>query len=176
MRKLINLALPLKCRICRNILSYDNSTEICDKCWKDVKIFPPTGCLKCDNTIRLEEQKEIMEESFCFQCREHSKNINRLASFGIYEGSLKEAIHLFKYGRNLYTGERLANYAIEVFNKVYLPQDFDFIIPVPLHKSRLRWKNSTNRLFLQVLSAENSIYRFVLIFSKGREKQNPKQS
>jgi predicted amidophosphoribosyltransferase len=80
------------------------------------------------------------EDAVCGQCKKLSRNVDRLSSYGIYEGVLKEAIHLFKYSRNIYTGEHLAGFALEAFKKKFSPKELDLIIPVPLHQSRLRWR------------------------------------
>lgn len=67
---------------------------------------------------------------------------------GTYEGALREIIHRWKYEEKTYLtpffGEKLA----EVFYRYWNPQSFDFILPVPLHSSRLRERGFNQALLL----------------------------
>lgn len=146
MRTLINLILPLYCRVCNRALPSSNSTEICDDCWSEVQVVTSTECIKCNNTFRIESLDD--DGWTCTQCKEHSVNVNYLSSYGLFEGVLREAIHLFKYRRNIHIGEKLAGFTLEAFDKKFLPKHFDYIIPVPLHKSRLRWREFNQSAFL----------------------------
>ena len=71
---------------------------------------------------------------------------------------MREAIHIFKYNRNLYTGEKLAKFAVLAFVKKFEPADFDVIIPVPLHTSRLRWREFNQAVVIaKAISREYNI-------------------
>lgn len=66
-------------------------------------------------------------------------HFDRAYSPCVYEGNIKELIHAFKYKGKDYLGEVLSTLMIEFIKEYDIPiQDLDFIIPVPLHKTRLR--------------------------------------
>jgi len=148
LREIVNFFFPLRCRICGEYLCPSNCTEICDDCWADVKDTPSTGCYKCDWSIPVGSTDELAESLICGQCKNYSDKVDRISSYGVYDGVLKEAIQLFKYGRNIFTGERLSSLALEAFERRFSRLDFDFIVPVPLHRSRLRWREFNQALIL----------------------------
>jgi ComF family protein len=61
--------------------------------------------------------------------------------FGAHEGSLREMIHLFKYGRVKPLGVRLGNL---MWSALPVDEAFDIVVPVPLH-----WRRSWTRGFNQ---------------------------
>jgi ComF family protein len=57
----------------------------------------------------------------------------------VYTGTIKKLIHEFKYSGKDYLGETLARLMNEFIRDYRLPIEYlDFIVPVPLHKSRMR--------------------------------------
>jgi len=71
---------------------------------------------------------------------------------------LREGIHVFKYGRNIYSGEKLANFLIDGFERKFDSDTFDYILPVPLHKKRLRIREFNQAVILsKVISEKYSI-------------------
>ncbi len=81
------------------------------------------------------------EEGRCGLCRRGVLGFDAAYSFGFHEDTLRELIHLFKYGR------------IETLSKplgrllaLALPRDraFDVIVPMPLHW-RKRWQRGFNQ-------------------------------
>ncbi|MDD5712922.1 MAG: ComF family protein [Smithellaceae bacterium] len=59
-------------------------------------------------------------------------------ALGHYEGVLKDAIHLFKYGRMVNLGEVMGEMLAGLIERSVNVFDYSLIIPVPLHVSRLR--------------------------------------
>jgi competence protein ComFC len=64
--------------------------------------------------------------------------------FGSYEGTLRELVHLFKYGRMKPLGKTLADHLAAA-----LPRDksFDAVVPMPLHWRR-EWQRGFNQSVL----------------------------
>jgi ComF family protein len=72
----------------------------------------------------------------CSKCRQYSLNIDFIRSVAIFHGTVRNAIHRFKY-------ERLAGLATpfgDLLAETWLANNFqaDWIIPVPLHPARER--------------------------------------
>lgn len=108
----------------------------------------PEKCIGCEKIEKLNKY------GFCKECEE---KIIFLSDFSPpfywivrYEGPVKNAIHKFKYGRKKYYGRKLARMYVDFIRK-YKINDFDVIIPVPLH-----WKKEFIRGFNQ--SAILSVY------------------
>ncbi len=89
------------------------------------------------------------EQGRCPLCRRGLLGFDAAYSYGAYEGTLRELIHLFKYGRIRPLagplGELLA---------LALPRDqsFDAVVPVPLHWRR-RWQRGFNQSELLAAAA-----------------------
>jgi len=61
--------------------------------------------------------------------------------FGAYEGALRDLIHLFKYDRMKPLGKTLAGYLASALPR---DQQFDLVVPMPLHWRR-RWQRGFNQ-------------------------------
>jgi competence protein ComFC len=66
-------------------------------------------------------------------------HFDRAFSPCIYEGVIKELIHAFKYKNKDHLGYTLSRLMTDFIKEFRIPVEFvDFIIPIPLHRSRLR--------------------------------------
>jgi competence protein ComFC len=128
-RFLFDLIFPCNCIGC----DYEGKW-ICDECLQAIDIIKQPFCPECRRTTEVGE--------FCEYCRPRFMldGIFICAIFG--EGVLKEAIHQFKYNYVFDIGEILGkimvgklNYESRINNHEL---HFDLIVPVPLHKKRLR--------------------------------------
>ncbi len=81
------------------------------------------------------------EEGRCSLCRLGLRGFDSAYCFGAYEGALRDAIHLFKYGKVQTMARPLSDLLASA-----LPRDqrFDAIAPVPLHWRR-RWQRGFNQ-------------------------------
>jgi ComF family protein len=84
------------------------------------------------------------EYDLCTVCREGLANFDAAYSFGSYEGSLQQLIHLFKYAKV----ESLAR-PLSLFLLQALPLDtnFDLVMPVPMHWRKF-WERGFNQAAL----------------------------
>jgi ComF family protein len=67
---------------------------------------------------------------------------------GVYDGTLMEAIHLFKYGKKTRLARPLGMLLQETFSRFWDNQWIDLIVPVPLHIERLRKRGFNQALLL----------------------------
>jgi ComF family protein len=81
------------------------------------------------------------ESGRCHLCRGGARGFDAAYCFGSYEGTLRELIHLFKYGRMKPLSRTLAANLLSA-----LPRDqrFDVVVPMPLHWRR-RWHRGFNQ-------------------------------
>jgi ComF family protein len=81
------------------------------------------------------------ESGRCHLCRAGTRGFDAAYCFGSYEGTLRELIHLFKYGRMKPLSRTLAANLLSA-----LPRDqrFDVVVPMPLHWRR-RWHRGFNQ-------------------------------
>jgi len=81
------------------------------------------------------------EQGLCGLCRRGANGFDAAYSFGAYEGTLRELIHLFKYQRIRTLAAPLGMMLVSA-----LPRDerFDVISPMPMHWMR-RWQRGFNQ-------------------------------
>ena len=133
---LIDIVYPKRCLACKNKLgasSIDNL--ICTGCWGDIKRNIPPFCHSCGRHL----EKANFSKNICAHCIKKSLHFDRAFSPCIYTGVIKELIHEFKYKSKDYLGFPLSRFMIEFIREYNLPIGYlDFIVPIPLHKTRLR--------------------------------------
>ena len=161
---IINLILPVYCLLCKEQLSYQTDTYLCDACRKNLVLISGKVCNKCGRPFI---------NGICGICREKQFCFSKARASGIYDGSVRECIHFFKYKKKTY----LLNTLFEVF---LLPNSLDFlscdlIVPVPLH-----WIREYSRGFNQAeLIGKKISKRFNIPLSKTslkRTKATPSQT
>ncbi len=81
------------------------------------------------------------EEGRCELCRRGLRGFHAAYSFGSYEGTLRELIHLFKYTKIRTLAAPLGEM---IASAVPRDQSFDAVVPVPLH-----WRRRLDRGFNQ---------------------------
>ena len=96
-------------------------------------------CVTCRTPFQ--NRFPLDESGRCRLCRTGVRGFDAAYCFGSYEGTLRELIHLFKYGRMKPLARTLAaNLALA------LPRDqrFDIVVPMPLHWRR-QWQRGFNQ-------------------------------
>jgi ComF family protein len=81
------------------------------------------------------------EHGVCAACRSGLRGFDRAASFGMYEGSLRSLIHLFKYSGMKPLARPLAAY---LERAIPVDEHFDAVVPVPLYWRR-QWSRGFNQ-------------------------------
>jgi len=110
---LLDLVYPPLCEICEAKLeSKTKNSGLCGNCLNEIKLINNPTPLKCN---------DLNVWAVC-----------------LYEGTAKKCIHLFKYNSRLNLAAPLSKLMFDFINKNMGCKNFDAIIPVPLHRSRLR--------------------------------------
>jgi ComF family protein len=132
---LLDFVYPQHCAICKKYLRREEK-DICEVCWKGLVILTDPFCPYCKSFV---EEGET-ECGFCKSAGEFSEdhNILLVRSLGRFDDYYKELIHRFKYGKKIPLGRRLGQRLGETIDDESSFSKSDFLIPVPLHKSRYR--------------------------------------
>lgn len=126
---LLNLIFPIQCINCNT-----PNKILCTKCLKTIKPLDLQVCPYCEKSITLNGE-------VCNTCLEKlNPPIDRLIVIADYqEKLLSKAIHLFKYRFIKSLSEPLGILMVNNSQKLTIPTP-DFILPIPLHPRRLRWR------------------------------------
>jgi ComF family protein len=140
LRKFFNvftdIVYPKICLVCKRrlekIACIDNL--VCADCWKKIKKNRPPFCRSCGRHL-----EKPVTQNICPVCVRKRLHFDRAFSPCVYEGTLKELIHAFKYRKKDYLGLTLTKLMTEFIKEYNIPMDaVDFLVPVPLHKTKLR--------------------------------------
>lgn len=134
-------------------------------------IFVPPVCPLCEEALKKGAlcgdclalfEKEKIRGAFCTTCGEPfasetggAHRCGRCSSVDplfvearsafLYEGRVRDAVHSFKYGGRVTLGVPLARLMIET---IALSETPDVVVPVPLHRERLRSRGYNQSLLL----------------------------
>lgn len=133
---LADIIFPRVCLSCKNKLKSSSINNlICGHCWSKIKRNIPPFCRCCGRHL----DKNNPAKSICPNCLKVKLCFDRAFSPCVYKGVIKELIHMFKYGGKDYLGPLLSSLMTDFIEEFDVPVAFlDLIIPVPLHKARLR--------------------------------------
>ncbi|MBN1154881.1 ComF family protein [candidate division KSB1 bacterium] len=120
-KALVDFVFPEFCIECKQRLSGKDSL-LCTPCWENLPLFPQ------DHSITA----EIAEKS------EHNRYLAH--AFAIYEFSetVQTMIHLLKYDHRPTVAVHVLRHMPTILRTILQSVGFDLIIPVPLHKKRVK--------------------------------------
>lgn len=131
-----DLAYPKVCLSCGRRLPQDSGREfVCAACWDSIKKNAPPFCRRCGRQLK----DNALAKDICPSCIRTPVHFDRAFSPCRYEGVIKELIHKFKYAGKEYLGGPLAGLMADFIQEYRLPLEcVDYLVPVPLHKSKKR--------------------------------------
>ena len=144
--KLKKFVFPSRCVICDTVLPFGdklNNEYLCDKCKDKFEFIKSPTCKKCGAMISNAEDK------YCMRCKEKPYDSFEYG-FGLvrYSDSIKESLHRIKYsGRKEYL-DFYGKLIVKAFYKKFIEINPDCLIPVPIHKDRLKKRNFNQSLVL----------------------------
>lgn len=124
------LLFPGRCPVCDRPVKPAGAL-ICKECVKKLKYVKEPVCMRCGKALRSKEQE------YCFDCSHKKQEYDRGVSLYEY-GSIRQTIYRFKYGGRqeyaAFLGKEMARY----LGRQILSWKPDALVPVPLHKKRLK--------------------------------------
>lgn len=134
---LLDLVFPPRCAACRAFVSEAHS--LCDACQRRWPALRESSCVVCADPFVSGPSHR------CGDCLQDPPDFDRLHAAGLYEGSLHDLVVRLKYQGE----ERLAVFLgrqISLALEAY--EDFDLIVPIPLHVDRLRERGFNQAVLL----------------------------
>jgi len=119
----------------------------------DIKIFEalmsPFLCANCSGTFKAIESPMCStcgvvfksregEDHRCGECLDASKKYGKARSAGVYDEALMVAIHCLKYKGKIQLARPLGVLLFMIFYRYWPGNTINLIVPVPLHKRKLR--------------------------------------
>lgn len=141
---LFDLLLPPACPLCGREARGLAPPCLCSGCKGEIAPLASPKCPRC----ALPYPTENGTDHLCEGCLRHEPSFIGVAAAGLYDGALRKAVHRLKFGGGITLDTPLAALLDEALRRD-LP-DFrpDLIVPVPLHRQRLRERTYNQALLL----------------------------
>ena len=147
----LGLFYPEVCALCRDEAASAREGFVGDNCRKQVQFVRPPLCQRCG----LPFEGDLTTSFECNNCREMELFFTSARAAVVAKTAVLEAIHHFKYSRALWFENFLAGLLVAEAAPVLRGQNWNAILPVPLHplKEREREFNQAELLAAQLSRA-----------------------
>jgi len=125
----LSFLYPSQCRVCNNILGLEAVPYVCNNCWRNIECINPPWCEICGLPT---------SENLCDKCAANPPQYGKLRTIANYDNILQTVIHLYKFEKRKTLSVPLVNLILKHFPYDCLLSEYDYIIPIPIHKKRLR--------------------------------------
>ncbi len=151
LRRILDYCFPSGCSHCGTESGDFPVPFLCSSCWSDLSPVYAPVCPRCGRPFESPEALSVSPEHTCWQCRREPPDVDQAIAAGLFEGPLRQAIHVYKYRPLMALGRPLAEWMIGRIRKV---GRLDVIMPVPLHSTRLRKRGFNQALLLARVASE----------------------
>jgi competence protein ComFC len=140
---LLDLLYPPRCVGCGQV-----GALLCTTCHASVSHVLPPLCPLCG--------KPQERPGTCPRCVEQPLALDGIRSACLFQGALREAIHHFKFKNVRALAKPLGDLLVHAWEQI--PGPVDVLVPVPLHKRRLRERGyNQSQLLARYLGEETAI-------------------
>ena len=149
----LGLVFPETCQLCKNERAKAHNGYVCNKCWSQVRFIRPPFCERCG----LPYPGDLTTTFACSNCSGMELYFSSARSAVVAKSVVLEAIHRYKYQHALWFEKFLADLLVRVAATELKRENWDFIMPVPLHPLKLRERefNQAGRLAAHLSRAAN---------------------
>ena len=141
--RVFQFLIPSQCPCCGRLLR-EGQQGLCSDCHSEIRWIKPPFCTVCGTPFISEE----INSHPCGACLTKRKYFTMARALASYEGSLQKAIHRWKYEGKEYLHIYFGKWMTEGLYDYWVPHLIDLLIPVPLHKKRLRERGFNQALLL----------------------------
>lgn len=162
----ITFLYPAQCKVCKEQLGLASAPYICNSCWADIEYIEPPWCEICGIPN---------SENLCEFCATKPPRYGKLRTIAVYESSIQQAIHLFKFEKRISLCKPLSQLIVNYMSNDININDYHCIIPIPIHKKRLR-ERGFNQSSLLAKGIEKTVGLIVLEDVLIKQKNTSSQS
>ncbi|MCR4692066.1 MAG: ComF family protein [Lachnospiraceae bacterium] len=133
------LLYPARCPLCDGLIPW-RGERICAECRGNLPLIREPYCLSCGKPLEKEEE-------YCDDCTRYSHLFVQNRAVLCYTEPVRLSLYRLKYAGRREYGEVYAALAWQYLGEWIRRKNIDVIVPVPLHKSRLK-KRGYNQALL----------------------------
>jgi ComF family protein len=139
-----DLVFPPRCVTCDDLLEQHDSLPFCPSCLHGIRFIRSPLCPRCGAPFPAAEG----EDHLCGDCLTTKRPYAVARAVGLYEETLLTAIHRFKYRGKSGVGKILGGIMADFAGRIWDMNLFERIVPVPLHRRRLRERGFNQAVIL----------------------------
>lgn len=128
--RILSLFFPRRCPVCGKVLK-EEGVLACRRCKDRLAYIRPPYCLKCGRPLK-------QDGPFCISCAGESHYFDRTVSLWEYSAAMKQSLYGFKYKNKREYARFYGTEAVRMYGYLLDNWQIQAVVPVPLHKSRLR--------------------------------------
>ena len=126
-----SLVFPGRCPGC---FAFAPHPPLCPKCRNSLVPFESPHCILCGHLF----PRGSGEDHLCAECLERSPIVDKVRAALSYQGALRTLIPRLKYHARLSCAREFEYLLFHALEAHFIPEEFDLIIPMPLHIKKLR--------------------------------------
>jgi len=173
---ILSSLFPRVCPLCRKRLLAPEQ-GFCEDCYTTFPLIHPPYCTRCGTPL---SGTGVSAAAWCANCLRTGANpsdspVPRVRSAALHTGSLRRAILNWKYSGRIALSSSLASFLQSRFEIFFPAEEFDCILPVPLHVRRLR-RRGFNQCVLLAGPLSKSLGIPLELGSVVRVRNTPSQS
>lgn len=162
LEKTLNIIIPHKCMLCNTIVD----EGLCSDCWGRINFISEPVCQVCGVPFEYDSEHEL-----CSSCIKKSPAFDKASSVFLYDEFSRPLITKFKYSDNLH----FLPYLAKMLNSKTAELKADFIVPVPMHYSKMIFRKYNQSALLAKELGKIS-HRYVLFDGLIKTRNNPPQA
>ena len=144
----LDVLFPRHCAACGETVDRPRG-HLCWECFRSIELHASSACQCCG----LKIEGRVAHAFLCSVCREKPPHFDLARSAGRFGGVLRELLLQFKYGRATWLSQDLADLLHGCILAHYAVEEIDLVVPVPLHRKKLRDRSYNQAMLLASASA-----------------------
>jgi ComF family protein len=176
---------PAKCLGCGRLFQHDSAMLpvirpfgfsnamapfFCSPCLDRWTAVSSPLCSRCGLVFKSREG----DDHRCGRCLDRPGAFTRARAAGIYDNTLKAAIHALKFQGKVGLAGPLGGLLLDTFRHYWTAGDIDVVAPVPLHRQRFRQRGFNQAYLLVrrwVLPEQTVVIRDLLVRTRATDAQ-----
>jgi ComF family protein len=130
---LSDLFFPPACAFCEAAI-VESDAFLCEACADSMDRVSEPICVQCGLPV---PGLAIQGSDTCGRCLADPPSYERARYAVYYQGRVRDALLRFKFAGALHVAAALSQILTEAYRRYFQSGDFDLIVPVPIHRSRL---------------------------------------
>ncbi len=135
---------PPRCGCCGDPVAAHSGSRVCRPCLDQIEVLRSPLCLKCGSGMSADGGSA---DRYCGVCLKRPPVFDSARSLFSYQGPVRSLLHRLKYASDAGAASTLISLVEETGIEAGL-RSSELIVPVPLHRSRLRKRGLNQALVL----------------------------